>query len=288
MLRTDDTTRRKVLLAPGQLRSMIDGAEPPLVVAVQSVNIYTGVDSREAGAWIPGAVDADVFEDFAAPGTKEHGHRPLPSMPDLQAVARRLGITRDRTVVLYDADRSMTAARAWWVLRWGGVPDVRVLDGGLPAWRRAGFPVAAGPARPSPSLIDLDGGHMPQFGAGDASDLAGTGVLLDARIRPNYIGGPVEGGDPSRGHIPGAVNVPAQDALTDHGTFADSATLSQLFEAHGVDGVRATGVYCGAGMSAAHSVLALAAIGVEAALYPGSWSQWVNDPGNPTKRGARP
>lgn len=286
-MQTDSETRRAVLPTPADLSAMMASEAPPLVVAVQSVNIYTGQDSRAAKVWLPGAVDAEVFADFAAPASPAEGHRPLPAIAELQATARRLGITRDRSVVLYDADRSMTAARAWWVLRWGGVPDVRVLDGGLTAWRTAGLPMTDAPARPVPSGIGLEGGKMPQFGVGGALALAQDGVLLDARIRPNYIGGS-EDGDPRRGHIPGAVCAPTLDTMTDHGEFTDSETLAGMFLGHGVTGDRPVGVYCGAGMSAAHSVLALAAIGVTASMYPGSWSQWVHDPARPTRRGPFP
>lgn len=288
MLKPDAETRRRVLVTPDELAAMMTSGRQPLVVAIQSVNIYSGVDSRAEGVVIPGAVEADVFTGFAAPGSAELGDRPLPAIADLEETARHLGITTDRTVVLYDADRSMTAARAWWVLKWGGVPDVRVLDGGLVAWRKAGFSLTEKPARPERSEIVLTGGALPQFGAVDAASYARAGVLLDARIRPNYIGGPEEGGNPRRGHIPGALSAPAHDALTDHGTFTDSATLAELYRGHGVDDTRPVGVYCGAGMSAAHSVLALAAIGVEAALYPGSWSQYVGDPDRPVRRGPFP
>ena len=194
----------------------------------------------------------------------------------------------DRTVVVYDDDRNMTAARAWWVLRWAGLPDVRVLDGGLPAWLAAGMPVAHAPGRPAPSMIELSPGHMPELDAGACATLARNGVLLDARIRPNYIGGRSAPGQPARGHIPGALSVPAHDNFTDPGPITDNETLAALYRGLGADGSTAVGVYCGAGMSAAVTVLALAAIGIEAAMYVGSWSAWVGDPGRAVATGAHP
>ena len=282
-----DDRRMRVLLTPGQLAAMIDGGAGPVILAVQSVNPYTGRIS-ERGRRVPGAVDAEAYTDFCGPPTLAGGQRPLPDIAALQTAARRWGLRRDRTVVVYDDDRNMTAARAWWVLRWAGLPDVRVLDGGLPAWIAAGLPVAHAPGRPEASLIELAPGHMPELDAAACLTLARSGVLLDARIRPNYIGGRVAPGQPPRGHVPGARSVPAHDNFTDPGPLTDNETLAELYRGVGVDGTRPVGVYCGAGMSAAVTVLALAAIGIDAAMYVGSWSAWVGEPGRPVATGAQP
>ena len=279
--------RERSLIAPAVLLKSIQSGNPPSILAVQSVCPYTGKDSQ-CGQWIPGAVDAEAYTDFAAKATATSGDRPLPEIDDLQLAARSWGLSRDRTVVLYDSDRSLTAARGWWVLKWAGLTDVRVLDGGLSGWLAQGYPVSHERARPLPSSIDLAPGNMPEFGPDEAQEFVSGGVLLDSRIRSNYIGGARIGGDPKRGHIPGAVNAPAPDNVTDYGNFTDSETLREMYLAHGIDGARPVGVYCGAGMSAAHTVLALAAIGIDAAMYPGSWSQWVADPERPVRRGANP
>ncbi len=282
-----DERRERVLLTPTQVQAMIEGGAGPAILAVQSVNPYTGRIS-ERGRRVPGAVDAEAYSDFCGPPSVADGQRPLPDIAVLQANARRWGLRSDRMVVVYDDDRNMTAARAWWVLRWAGLPDVRVLDGGLPAWLAAGLPVAHAPGRPVPSMIELSPGHMPELDAGACATLARTGVLLDARIRPNYIGGRVAPGQPPRGHIPGALSVPAHDNFTDPGSITDSETLTELYRGLGADGTAPVGVYCGAGMSAAVTVLALAAIGIEAAMYVGSWSAWVGDPDRPVATGAHP
>ncbi|WP_319497214.1 rhodanese-like domain-containing protein [uncultured Cohaesibacter sp.] len=287
MFSKDKETRRKVLLTPNELRTMMDSASAPHILVVQSVNPYTGQDSRQ-GLYIPNAVETEAYRDFQAPEDPRKGARPLPEVSDLQEAVRCWGLTHDRTIVVYDGDRSMTAARAWWVLKWAGFKDVRVLDGGLPAWLSAGFETAQSAAKPPKTTTSITPGHMPEFGPENAEQLAQNGVLLDARIRPNYIGGPQVGGDPKRGHIPGAICAPTHDTLTDPGAFTDSETLIELFIGLGVDGTKPVGVYCGAGMSAAHEVLALAAVGIEAAMYPGSWSHWINDPQRPVRRGAQP
>ena len=279
--------RKRSLVAPADLKQMTQSGSPPSILAVQSICPYTGKDSQ-CGRWLPGAVDAEAYTDFAANATSASGDRPLPDIDDLQRAARSWGLSHGRTVVLYDRDRGLTAARGWWVLKWAGLADVRVLDGGLPRWLAEGLPVSRQPASIPSSSIDLTPGNMPEFGADDADYFVREGVLLDARIRPNYIGGARVGGDPKRGHIPGAISAPAPDSVTDCGDFTDSETLEEMYLGHGVDGKRPVGVYCGAGMSAAHTVLALAAIGIESAMYPGSWSQWVTDPKRPVRRGANP
>jgi thiosulfate/3-mercaptopyruvate sulfurtransferase len=265
----------------------MEGDNPPSILAMQSVNPYTGRVSDRARR-VPGAVDAEVYTEFAGPASREGGQRPLPEINALQACARRWGLRPDQTVIVYDDDRNMTAARAWWVLRWAGLADVRVLDGGLPAWQAAGMPIAHAPGLPTPSTITLSPGHMRELDATTAERLARAGVLLDARIRPNYIGGPVRANEAPRGHIPGARSAPAHDNLTDPGAFADNATLREMYRALGADGTRPVGVYCGAGMSAAVTVLALAAIGIDAAMYVGSWSAWVGESGRAVTMGADP
>ena len=279
--------RKKSLVAPADLMNMLRSDSPPSILAVQSVCPYTGRNSR-CGQWLPGAVDAEAYSDFAAKATADSGDRPLPNIDNLQKAARSWGLSRDRTVVLYDRDRSLTAARGWWVLKWAGLPDVRVLDGGLAGWMAEGFPLSRESKGASCNSIELTPGNMPEFGAEQAHIFVGDGVLLDSRIRPNYIGGARTGGDPKRGHIPGAVSAPALDNVTDYGYFADSETLEEMYRGYGIDGKRPVGVYCGAGMSAAHTVLALTAIGIDAAMYPGSWSQWVTDPKRPVRHGAKP
>ena len=282
-----DSVRSKALLTPPQLRDMMTGGARLVVLAVHSVNPYTGAPSIRDRR-IPGAIDTEAYADFQSPSSPALGDRPLPDIGALQASARRWGLRRDATVVVYDSDRSMVAARAWWVLRWAGLPDVRVLDGGLPAWIAARLPLVDVAPEPVPSDIALTAGHMPELDADGAETLARSGVLLDARIRPNYIGGPNEPGAPPRGHIPGAHSAPAPDNVTDYGEFAASDVLKQLYAYLGANGGRPVGVYCGAGMSAAHSILALSAIGLEAAMYPGSWSQWARQEGRPVARGPEP
>jgi 3-mercaptopyruvate sulfurtransferase SseA len=130
---------------------------------------------------------------------------------------------------------------------------------------------------PEPGGVTLTGNGMPVLSMDEAAALPSSGVLLDARAGERYRG-EVEPVDPRAGHVPGAVSAPATDNLAADGTFRPPADLRERFAALGVRPGGAVGVYCGSGVTAAHEVAALAAADVEAALWPGSWSQWSADP----------
>ncbi|MEV4097676.1 sulfurtransferase [Streptosporangium saharense] len=232
---------------------------------------------------IPGAVFCDLDADLAAP-PGEAGRHPLPSADDFQEAARRLGVSGSRTVVVYDEADSTAAARAWWTLRHFGHPDVRVLDGGLRAWVSEGLPLAEGDQEAVQGDFVARPGGMPVLDADQAVELAGDGVLLDARAAERYRG-EVEPIDPVAGHVPGAVSAPTGENVDPSGRFHLPDFLRERFNTLGaVPGVR-VGAYCGSGVTAAHEVLALEVAGIPAALYVGSWSNWVADPSRPVATG---
>jgi len=237
---------------------------------------------------LPGAVFVDLETELADPPSPESGRHPLPSLQRLQARARRWGIRASDQVVVYDASGGLAAARAWWLLRWGGLTDVRILDGGLDAWVRSGGPLETGDVVPEPGDVALTGGGMAVLSIEDAAALpASGGVLLDARAGERYRG-EVEPIDPRAGHVPGAVSAPTTENLADEGTFRSPEELRARFAAVGVTPGTTVGVYCGSGVTAAHEVAALVEAGIDAALWPGSWSQWSNDPDRPAATGPDP
>jgi thiosulfate/3-mercaptopyruvate sulfurtransferase len=200
---------------------------------------------------------------------------------------RAAGVSRDRPVVVYDDGDAMSAARGWWTLRYFGHPDVRVLDGGYQAWTAAGLAVTTAEPAPAPGDFTADPGHMPVLDAAGAQEVARAGRLLDARAGERYRG-ETEPVDPVAGHIPGAVSAPAAANVNPDGTFKTPAELTAGFAALGVVPGTAAPIasYCGSGVTAAHEVLALALAGIPAALYVGSWSNWVADPARPVATGA--
>ena len=269
--------RSLVFMTAEALADECASSRPPVVLCVRGAGA-AGLAVFATEPRIAGAVDVDLPTGLAGPGGGTRGSRPLPAIADLQRDARHWGIRQGDAVVLYDHDRLLQAARGWWLLRWAGIVDVRLLDGGFLAWRDAGLPVVRDVPSVSPGDVVLSPGHMPELDADGAAAMARAGVLLDSRVRPNYIGG----------HIPGSISAPAFDNLTEAGTFARADTLRHLYETLGADGTRPVGVSCGAGVSAAHDVAALASIGIPAARFVGSWSAWSADPARPVVIGGRP
>jgi thiosulfate/3-mercaptopyruvate sulfurtransferase len=235
-----------------------------------------------ASGHLPGAVSVDLERDLAAPvGDGSRGRHPLPEPGALQAALRRWGINEGSSVVAYDDADGTSAARAWWLLRWAGLRDVRVLDGGIAAWTAAGLPLTTEVPSPEPGNVLVRLGALPVLDAESAAGLvAGGGVLLDARVEPRYRG-EVEPVDPVAGHIPGARSAPASGNVDASGRFLSAERLRERFAGLGVEPGQAVGAYCGSGVTAAQEVLALHLAGIPAALYAGSWSEWVTDRSRP-------
>ena len=244
-----------------------------------------GREQHEAGH-VPGAAFVDLERDLADP-PGPRGRHPLPESERFGEAMRRCGVRGDRPVVVYDDVSGTSAARAWWLLRHHGHEEVRVLDGGWSWWRKIGGPVETGPVTPPYGDFRPAPGAMPVLDATGAARLAGTGVLVDARA-PGRYRGEVEPVDPVAGHVPGALNVPTVRNLVGSGEragrFRDRAELETVYRPALAPGTE-VGVYCGSGVTAAHDVLVLELLGVTAALYAGSWSEWVTDPSRPVATG---
>ncbi|MFC4034830.1 sulfurtransferase [Streptomyces polygonati] len=280
--------RPPVLVPAAELLAETAGDRPPVLLDVRwALGDPDGRGHYRRGH-IPTAVYVDLDTELASPAGPSGGRHPLPDPAALQRHARRWGITADRPVVVYDDAGGLAAARAWWLLRWAGVADVRLLDGSLAAWRAAGGPLAEGEeTAAAPGDIVLSPGRLPVLTADRAAELPSYGVLLDARAGERYRG-ESEPVDAKAGHIPGAVSAPTAENLDAGGRFAEAEQSRKRFAALGVGDDTAVGVYCGSGVTAAHQIAALAAAGIDAALYPGSWSAWSADPRRPVATGPRP
>ncbi|MFL5864271.1 MAG: sulfurtransferase [Solirubrobacteraceae bacterium] len=239
-----------------------------------------------ASGHIPRAAFIDLDRDLSAPPGRR-GRHPLPAPHDFEAAMRAAGVNNERPVVVYDDADGLPAARAWWLLRYFGHEQVALLDGGLAAWISDGRPLAEGDETPQQQgNFEARPGAMPVLDVNGAARMAAAGVLLDARA-PERFRGESEPLDPVAGHIPGARNRPLDDDLVE-GRFKSAAELEHEFGALGIEPGTAVGAYCGSGITAAHTVLALERAGIAAALYPGSWSEWVIDPSRPVATGEEP
>jgi thiosulfate/3-mercaptopyruvate sulfurtransferase len=268
-------TRDDVLITTTELAQRLDADEPLTILDVRWQ--LTEPDGRAAyeRGHLPGAVYVSLEDELSDHSVSGRGRHPLPSGRSVEAAARRWGVRTGVPVVVYDDWNRAGSARAWWVLTAAGLPHVRILDGGLSAWSG---PLETGTVTTEPGDVtvrhdDLYAGARPTLTAEQAAD---ADILLDARA-PERFRGDVEPVDPVAGHIPGARNVPSTGLLSDDGRFLSQALIERIGD---VDGV-----YCGSGVTASVVIAALAAEGVDAALYPGSWSEWCSDPTRPVARG---
>ncbi|MEU6756573.1 sulfurtransferase [Streptomyces sp. NPDC046685] len=279
-------TAKSAILSAAELQRELTGPRPPVLLDVRWQ--LGGPDQRPAyeAGHLPGAVYIDLDRELAGP-PGPGGRHPLPDPEAFGAVMRRTGVRADVPVVVYDGGQGWAAARAWWMLRWTGHPDVRVLDGGLTAWTADGGEVTADEATPVEGDFKPNPGAVGLLDADGAAARARAGLLLDARAGERYRG-EVEPIDPVGGHIPGAVSAPTAENVGPDGRFLPAGALRARFEALGATEGTPVGVYCGSGVSGAHEVLALAVAGIESDLYAGSWSQWSHDPARPVATGPDP
>ena len=287
------TSRDRLLVSVGALAAELAQEPAPVLLDVRwRLGGPPGTDSYRRGH-LRGAVFADLDRDLAGPPGPA-GRHPLPDPAAFQAAMRAAGVSQDRPVVVYDDGDATIAARGWWTLRYFGHQDVRVLDGGYRAWVGAAprsLEVTTDEPSPAPGDFTAVPGHLPVLDAAGAQAAARTGLLLDARAGERYRG-ETEPADPVAGHIPGAVSAPTAGNVNPDGTFRDAAELAARFAALGAGpgvgtpGGAPVGAYCGSGVTAAHEVLALTLAGLPAALYVGSWSNWVADPARPVATGS--
>lgn len=274
------------LISVNELRTRIEAGEGIRLLDVRYRLEQSDGRPNYLAGHLPGAVYVDMDTELATHGDPSKGRHPVPSREVLQDAARRWGLNVGDTVVVYDDYRSVSAARAWWLLTHSGVYDVTVLDGGLSAWTAAGLPLEADdvvPARGSIELEQLSGGIAT---IDDAESWSARGVLLDVRAPERYRG-ETEPYDPIAGHIPGAVNLPAGTYLNG-AEFAEPETIREALASAGVTDDSPVAAYCGSGLTAAHLALAGAVAGVDVVVFPGSWSQWSNTPGRPVATGPTP
>jgi len=222
-------------------------------------------------AHILGAVHAQIRTVFAAQPTADSGNLPLPDPAALQEQLRAWGVDPDTELVVYGPSPAL-AARAWWTLRWAGLDNVRVLDGGLKAWVLHGGPVAQGDfvprARTSSERLGLSGGHMPDISVDEVNTLGGEVLLIDARDEASFLAA----------SIPRAVNLAASELWTPSSTLRTTGEIRELYQTVGALNAPTVVVYCGGGVLSALSVLTLSALGVTPRLFVGSWSEWNKSP----------
>lgn len=268
-------TASSPLITPEDLAAHLDD---PILRIIDASWHLDGRDARRdfEAAHLPGAVflDLDAVSDQ---------NSPLPHMlPTAQAFARSmqaLGLSADDRIVVYDTAGLFSAARVWWMLKVMGARDVRVLDGGLPAWRAIGGGLETGLAE---TAVDTPRAFQTRFDPASVVDveavrqvLTDGGQVVDARGAARFRG---EASEPRpgvrAGHMPGAVNLPYAALLEADGRMKRGEALEAAFKAAGIDPDKPVITTCGSGVTAAILSLGLAELGRASRLYDGSWAEW--------------
>jgi thiosulfate/3-mercaptopyruvate sulfurtransferase len=224
---------------------------------------------------IPGAVRFDI--DTVKDRSSSLPHM-LPTAEAFAAEVGAMGVGDSMTIVVYDGAGLFSAPRVWWTFRAFGASDVRILEGGFPAWTAEGRPVETGAPRPhAPRTFTarLDPAAVADADAVKIALANGTAQVVDSRPADRFRGDAPEPRPGVRaGHMPGSLNVPFTD-IVENGRLKDSEALRAALEKAGVDPDRPVVTSCGSGVSASIMSLALETIGRPAkALYDGSWAEW--------------
>ena len=232
-------------------------------------------DAAYESGHIPGAVFVDLDHALASDPKIGPGRHPLPARETFENAMREAGVRDPSFVVAYDDAGGSIAARLWWLLRHFGHSETAVLDGGIDAWKKAGFEITSTAPRIARGDFHARDAHGDFVDHEEVKRALGRGALvLDARARERYRGD-AEPVDARPGHVPGAVSAPWSENL-ENGIFACPGDLAKKYEALGATKDREIIAYCGSGVTACHDLLALELAGIHGAkLYEGSWSDWA-------------
>lgn len=207
----------------------------------------------------------------------KRGRHPLPNKQQFAKTLGEHGIDNACSIVAYDDGACTFACRLWWMMRWVGHTNVRVLDGGLQQWLDHGFEADIDIAQPEPCEFEVGLSLTRTCGPDDL--LSDEHKLIDARSHDRFLG-QNETIDHTGGHIPGAVCYPF-----DENQLGDKRFIRSPDRFSALDRNTSVVCYCGSGVSATHNIMALLLAGFpEPTLYPGSWSEWIENPSRPISR----
>ena len=254
-----------MLITPQELQQELQSAQPPLLL-----------DLRPAEEFAAGHLAGGFHLDLWGVSLIDTSEAPLRAfMWMIGHLFSLRGVTPDRPVVVYEGKSGLRAARVFWFLEYLGHPNVRVLDGGVPAWTRAGFPLTTEVTAPVPGK--WHGEPHPDLLATWSDVKARLGktetAIIDTRSDAEYYADEVRA--KRGGAIPGAVHLEWTNNLTPDGTYKSAAELKAMYEVLGITPDHEVVTYCQGGYRAAHTYLALRLAGFPRVRnYTGSWKEW--------------
>jgi len=246
------------LISASELKGLL--SQPHVKVLDASFNL------PPSSAAIPGARDFNI-DDVADP-IAPYAHT-VPTEEIFADKVRALGIGNEDLVVVYDRGGiAMAAARAWWMFRLFGHDNVKILNGGLPAWTKAGYATGEKAADvPAPVLLSTKfRPELLKLVTEISDNIAGKNfTVLDARDSKRF----------EAGHIPDSLSIPYAALVNADGTLKPKGDLEKTFKASKVDAQKKIACTCGSGVTACVVALALHELGhKDAAIYDGSWTEW--------------
>ncbi len=278
----------KPIISPEELVSL--NQKKPMII----IDARGGMDARErfSRQHLSGAQHVHLEEDLSEirDDYRLGGRHPLPGLKSFSLLLGKLGITPDSHVITCDEQSGANAAaRCWWMLRAAGHDKVQVLNGGMQAALAAGFPAGNTPvpSNPKPPYPVTETWNWPLVSMDEVDEYIydPKHIIVDVREEERYLGihEPI---DTIAGRIPGAVNMPYPNNLDQQGFMHPPAKIRTAFqEILGCRPVARMIVHCGSGVTACHTILAMAYAGMEIpAIYTGSWSEWSRN-GKPMEKG---
>ncbi|MDQ3382844.1 MAG: sulfurtransferase [Actinomycetota bacterium] len=284
-----------LLIEPAELSALLHAAdleERPVLLDVRWELGRGEPANREEylAGHVPGAAFVDLESGLSGMPRQDGvgGRHPMPRLLDAQECFRQAGVSDERPVVVYDGADSLGAARAWWLLKYYGKDEVRVLNGGYAAWSAAGLPTETAVPEIGRGRIVLTPGGRRLLDADGMEHYLDRHQVVDARSADRFRG-ENETIDPVAGHIPGAISIPSLKNVDETGRFLCADDLELRFTARGIQPEKRTAIYCGSGVQACHMALAMEVAQVghsDPAVYVGSWSDWISDPDRRIATGA--
>jgi thiosulfate/3-mercaptopyruvate sulfurtransferase len=282
--------RQRQLISPGELSLERDFENSHIVDCRFWLSDASRGRQEYASGHVPGAVFMDLNQDLASAPGATSGRHPLPDVATIAATIGNLGMDNRSNVVVYDSDNGAMAARCWWIFRWLGHENVRLLVGGLAEWIRAGLPLSVKGSAPRPAHFQANTCDRAVITSEEVAKMLGTDKMqnvFDARDA-NRFAGIREPIDAIAGHVPGARNLPFISSLKSNGLWKERAGLEELWQRHLGDDREVEWVaMCGSGVTACHLALSAVEAGYSAPrLYVGSWSEWIRDARRPVATGS--